>query len=154
MTPVWQAVGDGPGMDYNSRTRDRFRWTTIGVSGVLTSGVLVGTGAIAGQMAADQRADDATHQRQQAQQQAAWQAEQAAYQAVITRLDATPQVVLKQRPKKTRVVTHYVTSTSGGVTIAAASGGSATAGSRSHSAPAPASHPAPPPPPRPTSSGS
>lgn len=147
-------------MDYTSRTRDRFRWAATGVSGLLTTGFLIGTGALAGQIAADQQAADAARQRHQAEQYAAWQAEQTHVQA---RGNTRPRIVTRERPARVRVTTRYVTAPARSVSVSPAtsyagthtsSGSHTTASSHgSGGGSAPVHHTSPPPPP-PASSGS
>ena len=148
-------------MDYTPRTRDRFRWAATGVTGLLTTGLLVGTGALAGRMAADQQATDAAQQQQRAEQYAAWQAQQSRHRAHVL---ARPRIVVRTRPTRTRVTTRYVTAPAGSVSVSAPStrsSSSSHSSSVAHSSAsghsggsAPAHHTPPPPPPPPASSGS
>lgn len=158
-------------MTYDAKSRDRYRRAVTGVTGALAASVLVGTGAISGQAARDLNQQEAAEQAKKAEEYAAWQAEQAAYDAEVARLQAeNPPVVVKQRPKRTRVTTRYVSGGSpSGVSVGSSSGsrnsggssnsGGNTAGGRGGgnsgggAGPTPAPPPPPPPPP-PASNGS
>ncbi len=159
-------------MSYTSRTRDRFRVVIMTVTGVTTVGALSLTGWLAGVMGQEYAAEQAESSRVKAADQAAWEAaarkaarQQAAYDAAVVRQNrkARPQVVLLQRPQRTRVTLRYSQAASAGgsvgpggtVTSSSAGSGSAPAAAAptaSGAQPAPAPPPPPPPPaPAPTS---
>lgn len=157
-------------MTYDAKSRDRYRRAVTGVTGALTAGVLVGTGAISGQAAHDLNQQAAAEQAKQAEEYAAWQAERAAYDAEVARLRAeNPPVVVKQRPTRTRVTTRYVNGgspSSVSVSSAGSRGSGASSGSGGNTAGSPGGRnsgggagptpapPPPPPPPPPASNGS
>lgn len=161
-------------MGYDTRSRDRSRWAVTGLSGALAAGVLVGTGAVTGEAARTHRAEEQAEQERRAEEYAAWQAEQAAYEAALAEQEraSEPRVVVKQRPRRTRVTTRYITAAApSGVSVGASGTTPRGAGSPSSSTPrsdgggggggggggAPGPTPGPPPPPPPpppASSGS
>lgn len=163
-------------MSYDARSRDRFRWAVTGLTGAAAAGALVATGAMTGEAAREQHRKDAAEQERIDAEYAAWQAEQSAYEAAVALAQtADPPVVVKQRPKRTRVTTLYVRgvtpsevsvgtggSRSSGGNAAGAGGGGNNGGGNAASGrgggnggggagPTPAP---PPPPPPPASSGS
>ncbi|HVK27001.1 MAG TPA: hypothetical protein VM575_01565, partial [Nocardioides sp.] len=112
-------------MGYDTRSRDRSRRAVAGISGALAATVLVGTGAVTGEAARAHRDEERADLERQAEEYAAWQAEQAAYEAELTRSrDRERPVVVRQRPRRTRITTRYVTAAApGDVTVR--SGGAA-----------------------------
>lgn len=162
-------------MGYDTRSRDRSRWAVTGLSGALAAGVLVGTGVVTGEAARAHRADEQAEQERRAEEYAAWQAEQAAYEAALAEREqaSEPRVVVRQRPRRTRVTTRYITAAApSGVSVSASGttpgssgggdrppagssrgGGGGGGGGGGAPGPTPGSPPPPPPPP-PASSGS
>ena len=154
-------------MTYDARSRDRYRWAVTGLSGAVAAGVLVGTGAVAGQAARQLKAEEEAEQARRDAELATWQAKQDRYKRDLRRSEGRARrgVVLKQRPTATRVTTRYVdgssrggpvaigSSSSGGTGDNGAGGGGGSASSSGSGSPAPAPAPPPPPPP-PASSGS
>ena len=156
-------------MNYSSRTRDRFRIAITSVTGLTTIGALSVTGWLAGLVAQDFAAEQAVKAQDEAAQRTAWEAatrkaarQQKAYNAAVAKQNrqAHPQVILVERPQRTRVSLQYVQAGggssvgSGGTVLAQGSSGGSTAPSSTppqSSGSQPAPPPPPPPPPAPTS---
>ena len=160
-------------MTYTAATRDRYRLAVWTSTATVAAGAIAATGWVAGTAAHDQARSDAA---QQVEQDARASAEYAAWQATYgsgavahkpQKVQKLQQVV-RQRPRRIRVSTRYITaiSTPGAVSTSSSPSQQTSVSSTTTTTPAtPATHtpttqaptpqtpppPPPPPPPTPTS---
>lgn len=145
-------------MTYTARSRERHRLAVSAVTGVLSIGSLTSVGWLTGSAAREHQQQQADQAAQAALQQArVYAAQRAEYEAAVVR--SQRKVVLRERPKRVRVTTRYVTAGprhaigAGGTlsSTSSTSGGSSGQGGSGPSGPVTPPPPPPPPPPLPSS---
>ncbi|HQR28514.1 MAG TPA: hypothetical protein PLP61_15835, partial [Nocardioides sp.] len=119
-------------MRYSAVVRDRYRLAVAAVSGLVTVGTLSATGLIAGAAASEHHADLAAKAAEQRAERLAYRQAVREHRALVkaskqyaAALGSDPQVVVRERPRVTRVTTQYLSS---GGSTSVGTGGSVTGG--------------------------